>query len=201
MSEYQYYEFCSIKSPLTAEARKEMRSLSSRAHVSTYGACYVYNYGDFRGKPMPLLLKHFDVFFYIANWGTIRLMFKYDKAAVDFNEINKYCVDRAITCEQQGSYVVLDIHLQAEEGNFHAEGEQLLPDLLPLYDEIKQGNYQFLQLASAVYDEFSGNKENALSEFYDIKLTGAQAAFLNSIEIDIKELSSYKPTASESIDF
>jgi hypothetical protein len=63
MSEYQYYEFCRITTPLSSEARKEMVSLSSRAQVSTHGASYVYNYGDFRGNPEQLVLKHFDVFF------------------------------------------------------------------------------------------------------------------------------------------
>ncbi|MCW5590456.1 MAG: hypothetical protein KIT27_12460, partial [Legionellales bacterium] len=69
MSEYQYYEFCSINKPLSTEARKEMLSLSSRASVGTHTASYVYNYGDFRGKPKQLVLKHFDVFFYISNFG------------------------------------------------------------------------------------------------------------------------------------
>ena len=50
MSEYQYYEFCKIHAPLSSEARKEMQSLSSRAKISTHGAIYVYNYGDFRGN-------------------------------------------------------------------------------------------------------------------------------------------------------
>lgn len=79
MSEYQYYEFCKISAPLTAEVKKEMRSLSSRANVSTHGASYVYNYGDFRANPKELLLKYFDVFFYISNWGCIQLMFKYQR--------------------------------------------------------------------------------------------------------------------------
>ncbi len=38
MSEYQYYEFCSISKPLSQETRKEMASLSSRAKVGTHGA-------------------------------------------------------------------------------------------------------------------------------------------------------------------
>jgi hypothetical protein len=32
---------------------------------------HVYNYGDFRGKPKELLLKRFDVFFYISNFGMV----------------------------------------------------------------------------------------------------------------------------------
>lgn len=50
MSEYQYYEFCSLHSPLSAAARKEMEALSSRTRVGTHNASYVYHYGDFRGN-------------------------------------------------------------------------------------------------------------------------------------------------------
>ncbi len=47
MSEYQYYEFYRINTPLSAAARTEMISLSSRAKVGTHNASHVYNYGDF----------------------------------------------------------------------------------------------------------------------------------------------------------
>lgn len=77
MSEYQYYEFCKTHKPLSIYARNEMQALSSRAKITTHGASYEYNYGDFRGDPKALLLKHFDIFFYISNWGCIQLMFKY----------------------------------------------------------------------------------------------------------------------------
>lgn len=184
MSEHQYYEFCSVRSPLTPDARKEMRSLSSRAHVTTHGAYYVYNYGDFRGKPKQLLLKYFDVFFYIANWGTIQLMFKYDNNLLDINAIRPYCIDRAITCEQHEGYVVLDIQLHDEENCFHADDAgELLPDLLPLYDEIKEGNDQFLKLASIVHAHFDGEKEDALDELQTMTLSAAQKTFLESMGI------------------
>jgi len=91
MSEYQYYEFCKINRPLTIDARKEMYSLSSRAKVTTHGASYVYNYGDFRGNPKDLLLKYFDVFFYISNFGCIQLMFKYRNQEINIDEVKKYC--------------------------------------------------------------------------------------------------------------
>lgn len=92
MSEYQYYEFCCISEPLSAEARREMHSLSSRAQVGTHGAHYVYNYGDFRGEPEALLLKYFDVFFYIANWGTLQLSFKYSVQDINIAEVKKFCI-------------------------------------------------------------------------------------------------------------
>lgn len=183
MSEYQYYEFCSLNSPITSEALKEMSSLSSRAKIGTHGAVYVYNFGDFRGNPEKLVLKYFDVFFYIANWGTIRLLFKYHKNEINFNDIKKYCIKDAITCKQEADFILFDLRVQNEEGFGWTEGEGILPDLLPLYDEIKS-NYQILKLISAFNDEFSGESKNLLKEFIStVTLTPAQKVFLENTGI------------------
>jgi hypothetical protein len=185
MSEYQYYEFCSINKPLTKEARDAMASLSSRANVGTHNASYVYNYGDFRGNSNKLVLKYFDVFFYISNFGTIRLTFKYNISQIDINEIKKHCIEDIIDCEQYGEDILLDINIQNEDGFGWTEGEGLLPDLLPLYDEIKDKNYQFLRIVAAVNNEFSGESESSLSTLLaEIPLLSiAQQTFLESTSV------------------
>jgi hypothetical protein len=189
MSEYQYYEFCRIKKPLSPEARKEMTSLSSRTQISTHGVSYTYNYGDFRGDIKQLLLKYFDIFFYISNWGTVRLIFKYDAKNIDLKEIKKYLVKHVIDCEQHGQNILLDIDISNEEGGGWTEGEGVLLDLLPLYTEIENKSYQFLQLVFAINDEFTGENTNALNEVVaKIKvLSPAQKAFLESIGVDCIE--------------
>ncbi|NNM59957.1 MAG: hypothetical protein HKM04_09110 [Legionellales bacterium] len=163
MSEYQYYEFCRIGSPLSAEARKTMQSLSSRAKVSTHGASYTYNYGDFRGKPAELVLNYFDVFFYISNFGTLRLIFKYPENQITEEEIEKYRIKHVIHYQKHEQYGLLTIDINNEEGFGWTEGEGLLADLLPLYDEIKDNHYHFLQVVSAVHDHFMGENSNTLS--------------------------------------
>jgi hypothetical protein len=185
MSEYQYYEFCSINTPLSSEARKEMASLSSRAQVSTHGASYVYNYGDFRGNPEQLVLKHFDVFFYISNFGAARLLFKYPTHQVNIEEIKKYCIKHVISTEIHNENILLDIDVNNEEGFGWTEGEGILPDLLPLYDEIKSANYQFLRLVNSIHEEFNG-KENAMKAFINETniLSVAQERFIECIGID-----------------
>lgn len=185
MSEYQYYEFCRINTPLSSEARKEMASLSSRAQVSTHGASYVYNYGDFRGKPKQLVLKHFDVFFYISNFGTVKLLFKYPIHQINTEEIKKYCIKHVISTEIHDEYILLDIDINNEDGFGWTEGEGILPDLLPLYDEIKSGNYQFLKLVNSIYEKFNG-KENAINTIINKKniLSAAQERFIECIGVD-----------------
>lgn len=183
MSEYQYYEFCKISSPLTQAARKEALSLSSCAKVSTHGASYVYHYGDFRGDPKMLLLKHFDFFFYIANWGSIQLMMKFPKEKVDVKEIKKYCIQGVISCSTHQKNIVLDIQLHDEEGFCGwIEGEGMLPMLLPLYDEIKSANYDILRLSGFIHDQFYG--EDTETKINLKKLTKAQQTLLNLAQID-----------------
>lgn len=181
MSAYQYYEFCKVNTPLMADARKEMYSLSSRAKVTTHGASYVYNYGDFRGNPKELLLKYFDVFFYISSWGCIQLMFKYSIQEVDTDELKKYCVKHIINCEAQSSYIVLDINFNNEDEFDWVEGEGMLPDLLPLYAEIKAGNHQLLQL---IADVSNANTNNLLENNSGLALSKAQEAFFKYAGID-----------------
>lgn len=183
MSEYQYYEFCRVNGLLSQEARKEMGSLSSRARVTTHGASYVYNYGDFRGDVKKLLLKYFDVFFYISNFGTIRLIFKYPSQQVDAGELNKHCIRHVINCEQHDQNILLDVHLSDEESGGWTEGEGILPDLLPLYEEIKTKNYGFLRLVAAIHHESTDTEQGPFSSVIaELRpLSEAQSAFLECV--------------------
>lgn len=75
---------------------------------------------------------------------------------------------------------MLDVTVNNEEGFGWTEGEGLLAEFLPLYEEIKSKNYQFLQLIKAIPDELTGEQENALvSVLANMKLSAAQFAFLD----------------------
>jgi hypothetical protein len=185
MSEYQYYEFCNLKAPLTKEARNEMHALSTRAKVSTHGASYVYNYGNFKGNPKELLLKHFDVFFYISNWGSLQLTFKYANHEVNTTELKPYVLKHVIDVETQDPSILLDIHFSNEEGLGWLEAEEILPDLLPLYDEIKTGNYQFLRLVRDVSERMQ--TADFIERTNSLLLSEAEEAFFKYAEIDLKK--------------
>jgi hypothetical protein len=185
MSGYQYYEFCSINKPLTHQARSEMRGLSKRSRITTHGASYVYNYGSFHAKPKDLLLKYFDVFFYISNWGTLQLMFRYKKDDVDIARIKTYLLKNVISCETKDEYVVLNIELNDENGGSGnwLEGEELFPDLLPLYDEIKNGNYQLLLLASLINAKYNEQEQTTIELE---QLSMAQKSLIKAIDFSIE---------------
>ena len=164
--------------------KKHEKKWHSRANVGTHGASYVYNYGNFRGDCKKLLLKYFDVFFYISNFGTIKLMFKYKTGQVDIEALKKYDIKYVISCEQYDQGTLLEIYINKEEGCGWTEGEGLLADLLPLYAEIKAKNYQFLRLITAINDELEGKTSNSLSNtIAEMDLSSAQQAFLDILDL------------------
>ena len=147
MSEYQYYEFQTIDRRLTAEEQAEIKKLSSRVQLTPTQAIFLYNYGDFRSKPEQVLTQYFDMMFYIANWGTWRLIFRFPKAIADPKWFQPYDLPDAVTISQTHQYVVLDINIQEEEGiGGWVDGEGWLSQLLPLREELLSGDLRLLYL-------------------------------------------------------
>ncbi len=148
MSEYQYYEFQAIDRPLTPKEQEEIKALSSRAQVTPTQATFLYNYGDFRGKPEKVLTQHFDMMFYIANWGTWRLMFRFPKAIVDPKWFHPYDLPPdAITITETAEHIVLDIQIREEDGlPGWIAGEGWLSQFLPLRDDLMGGDVRLLYL-------------------------------------------------------
>ncbi|NER93799.1 MAG: hypothetical protein F6J86_08140 [Symploca sp. SIO1B1] len=147
MSEYQYYEFQVIDRLLTAQEQAEIQKLSSRVQLTPTQAIFLYNYGDFRGEPEKVLTQYFDIMFYIANWGTWRLMFRFPKAIIDLKWFQPYNLPDAIAITTSSKYIVLDIEINQEEGiQGWVEGEGWLPRLLPLRNELLGRDLRLLYL-------------------------------------------------------
>jgi len=148
MSEYQYYEFQAVDRPLTGEEQRAVSRLSSRVEPHPRRAIFVYNWGDFSANPREVLVKYYDAMFYVANWGTTRLMFRFPKELIDIRQLEPYCRNDYISCQTVGDYVVLDMTHSEEEGYFDwVEGEGTLDGLLPLRDDLMRQDYRTLYLA------------------------------------------------------
>src|SRR4051794_14325826 len=96
MSEYQYYEFRAVDRPLSRAEMDELRALSSRAEITPTSFSNEYNYGDFRGDELAVLARYFDVFLYVANWGTHRIAFRLPVGQVDIESFRPYCDDEQV---------------------------------------------------------------------------------------------------------
>ena len=148
MSEYQYYEFQAIDRPLTQEERAAICELSSRVKPTATTASFNYSYGNFRGDPKQVLARYFDIMYYIANWGTQQLMFRFPTSLINREAIELYCIDNYISLSFAGDWAILDWEFSQEEGfNDWIEGEGILSELIGLRQEILQQDYRGLYLA------------------------------------------------------
>jgi hypothetical protein len=147
MSEYQYYEWQTVDRPLTASQKSEVERLSSHMEVVTSTQAIVtYSWGDFKHDPEQVLLTYFDAFLYEANWGTFRLMFRFPKSSIDAEAIRPYCLGDQIRLNDRGAYFILEFSLDEEEGEEWVEAEGTLGQLIPIREQIIQGDYRALYL-------------------------------------------------------
>jgi hypothetical protein len=150
MSEYQYYEFQTVDRPLTASQQAALRQLSSRVELSANRAVFNYSYGNFRGEPLDLLEQHFDALFYIANWGTKQLAFRFPKGTIAAEQLQPYLLgeeesyvgDLLVTPQ----HLVLNLETRVEGGFGWIDGEGMLDPLIPLRAAILRGDLRALYL-------------------------------------------------------
>lgn len=191
MSEYQYYEFRAIDRLLTTAEQAEVAKYSSRARPTASQISFTYHYGDFRGDPLALLEKYYDVYFYIANWGSVTLAFRLPADLVDSAAFKPYCVDRCVDLKEAGDYVIVELSLAPEEGGFGwIEGEGLIDKVLPLRAALLAGDLRVLYLAwlRALMDYDASWDNEPMSEPPIPaglgKLDAAHKAFVELFEID-----------------
>jgi hypothetical protein len=147
MSEYQYYEWQTLDRPLTPEERAAVNRLSSHIDVTSSQAVVTYSWSDFKHDPIQVLARYFDVFLYLANWGSKRLAFRFPKGLLDPKQIEPYLWEYCIELKPVGDCLILDISLDEEEGVDWIEDEGWLSSLSRLRDDLLQGDYRALYLA------------------------------------------------------
>ncbi|MEM7657498.1 MAG: hypothetical protein AAF399_15295 [Bacteroidota bacterium] len=170
MSFYQLYDFCTVDRPLTPEQRAEIDTYSSRSSPSSHRATFVYNYGDFQYEALEVLLEHFDMALELNGWGTRRLMIKLPLEAVEVATMKRYNLGSSVFIRQvymgtRDAWAFLDLHWAEEEQYDWVEGEGVLDQLLPLRNQLLQGDYRVLFLAWL--HMAAGNAEMSEEEAYD----------------------------------
>ena len=147
MSEYQYHEWQTVDRVLTPEELAEVKSLSSHIDVSSSQAVVTYHWSDFRHDPKQVLLDYFDAYFYMANWGTLRLMFRFPKGLIEEAWITPYLLEEFVSFQTIGEYQVLDLEFNPEYGEGWMEAESGLSGFIRLRDDLIEGDYRLLYLA------------------------------------------------------
>jgi hypothetical protein len=149
MSEYQHYEFHTVKRALSRSEKAEINKLSSHIQVYSSSAWVAYEWGDFKHDPLKILERYFDLFVYDTNWGSQQIAFRWKSESVDVAVLQCFAVDGVITVSQKKGFVFLNAVFEEnyqdsiwdededEDGNrFNFLGR--------FYTEIEKGNYTAL---------------------------------------------------------
>ncbi len=146
MSEYQYYEFQAIDRPLTDKQMSELRSYSTRARITRTSFINDYSWGQFKGNEDAWMEKYFDVFIYVANWGTQVLKLRLSSRLLDLETAREYCVgDSAYAWESGGNTIVSFV--SEEEGEWDwVEGDGIISPVLPVRAELARGDLRALYI-------------------------------------------------------
>ena len=147
MSEYQYHEWQSVDRVLTADEQAAVQALSSHIEVSSSRAVVTYHWSSFKHDPKQVLLKYFDGYFYLANWGSLQLMFRFPKGLLDEVNLERYLTTEALTLETIGRYQVLDLDFNPEDGKGWMREEAGLSQFIQLRADLLAGDYRLLYLA------------------------------------------------------
>ena len=202
MSEYQYYEFLALDRPLTGEETIELRSLSSRAEISSRRFCNIYNFGSFRGSPEKLMEKYFDAHVYVSNWGTFNFMLRLPLGVIPQPILEQYASGDELAFRATEENVIIDWYRNDDGGGEWVDGEGWIDRLTPIREELERNDYRSLYigwLAAVQYrlgvddEDTEYDQEDMDGEMDDLEppvppglasLSNAQMALAEFLDVD-----------------
>lgn len=203
MSEYQYYEFQAVDRPLDEAARRALRAISTRARITATSFVNSYEWGDLKANPRDLLKRHFDLFLYLANWGSRRFAMRLPKHLVDLDALDSFPLDdEVVSLAVTGDHVIIDIYRDEIGSEDWEDGSGWLAALAPLRTEVLSGDPRLFVLVWLMSVENGWVPDEAVMPAPGLgPLTGPLAALADFLEIDddlLKAAGDFAPTASKS---
>jgi hypothetical protein len=187
VSEYQYYEFQAVDRALTAQETAKLRRFSSRATITPRSFVVDYEWGDFKGNASDWMTRYFDGFLYFANWGTHELMLRVPARLLDLDTAHRYCWSETTGASESGEHVLLSFTSECEGCDWEEVEEGALGSILPVREELAQGDHRVLYLAwlLSVQDPYAeGDEEEPPVPPGLRRLTPAQRAFCEFLRVD-----------------
>ncbi len=149
MSEYQYYEFAAIDSPLSRDEMAELRSCSSRATISPTSFVNEYHWGDLKGDPAQWMRRYFDAFVYTANWCSCRLALRVPHEVFKKSDLTPFLSSGALTVDNAKTHWIIDWSLDDSDDDERfgmEDGRGWMGRLAPLRDELMRGDLRPLYI-------------------------------------------------------
>jgi hypothetical protein len=189
MSEYQYYEFQAIDRPLSDGELREVRSYSSRAHITPATFVNHYEWGSFKGDTEEWMDTYYDAFLYFANWGTHELKLRLPARLLDPEVASDYCYSECASVRERNGKIILSFCADDEDGGSDWEDDQWhLSSLIPLRTELANGDQRALYLGwllSVQQCEFDDDETEPPVPPGLGELSAAQSSLAEFLRIDI----------------
>jgi hypothetical protein len=146
MSEYQYYDFRAVDRALTEAEIKALRSISTRAVITSTSFTNHYEWGDLKADPLKLLEKYFDAFVYVANWGTREFYLRLPQELADYEQLSALLPGEAAWVRKAGGHLIIGFETQLEQQDDWDDGSGWMGSLLSLRSDLLRGDLRCLYL-------------------------------------------------------
>lgn len=167
MSEYRYYEFAALDTPLTRAQQAELRKLSTRAAITPTSFSNEYHWGDLKGDPVDWMARYFDAHLFVDEGDCQQFMLTVPRHVLDEHVVTSFAGALARASGYGGSF---DVSVQAndwlirwalnhEESGYYDEEDgggsdygtegdsgEWMGELLPLREELLRGDQRALYL-------------------------------------------------------
>lgn len=160
MSEYQYYDFRAIDRALTKTEMVELRSISTRAVITSTSFTNHYEWGDLKANPLKLLERYFDAFLYVANWGTREFYLRLPLELADYKVLKAMLPGEAAQVRKGKRCLIVGFEGEVEQDDWD-DGAGWIGSLLSLRSDLLRGDLRCLYLGwllCAQYEEFAGDE-------------------------------------------
>jgi hypothetical protein len=158
VSEYQYYDFRAIGQALTKADIAALRSISTRAVITSTSFTNHYEWGDLKADPLKLLEKYFDAFVYVANWGTRRFYLRIPYELAEYEHLSAMLPGDAARVQKVGKHLIVGFEAESEMDDWD-DGSGWMGSLLTLRSDLLRGDLRCLYLGWLLCvqcEEFSG---------------------------------------------
>src|SRR6266496_5222072 len=123
----------------------ELRSVSTRAVITSTSFTNHYEWGDLKADPLKLLEKYFDTFLYVANWGTRELCFRLPLELADYKVLRAVLPGEAAQVRKSGNSVIVAFENQFEDDDWD-DGTGWMGSLISLRSDLLRGDLRCLYL-------------------------------------------------------
>jgi len=159
VSEYQYYDFKAIDRALTKAEMTALRSISTRAVITSTSFTNHYEWGDLKADPLKLLATYFDAFVYVANWGTREFHLRLPQELADAKQLKAMLPRKFAQVRSTGKFVTISFESEGEPDDDWDDGTGWMASLISLRADLLRGDFLCLYLGwlfCVQNGEFSG---------------------------------------------